>query len=168
MLLWDGKSVERGLKTQRLKTSWQTSWTFRLLMSRESGRDAPRDGKNMFSTSDGVTEIEEVMRGRRVRKLFITLSFRANSRESRRDATEWSERRDETRRPSCVIFHDAIDDNTIRGSGRRCRRNFSFVRKFHRAAFYARTSEFSSNEKRNIKFKIVEFNYYGKISNIFI
>lgn len=33
-----------------------------------------------------------------------------------------------------VIFHGAVDDNAIRGSARRCRRNFSFVRKFHRAA----------------------------------
>jgi len=60
------------------------------------GRDAPRDGKNMFSTSDGGAEIEQVaVHEGWARKLFITLSFRANSRESRRDAMRQAEvRRD--------------------------------------------------------------------------
>lgn len=35
------------------------------------------------------------------------------------------EPRQGTARPSCVIFHGAIDDNAIRGSGRRCRKEFS-------------------------------------------
>lgn len=39
-----------------------------------------------------------------------------------------------------VIFHGAVDDNAIRGSASRCRRNFSLGRKFHRGSRELRNS----------------------------
>lgn len=155
MLLWDGESVERGLKAQRLKTSWQTSRTFRLLMSREGGRDARKGWKKYvlhFRWRGGNWRSYARETGSQI------IYYSIVSRELPRIATRCDVRRDEvrwgeTRRPSSVIFHGAIDDNAIRGSVRRCRRNFSSVRKFHRAAFHARTLEFRNNEKRDTKFK---------------
>lgn len=66
---------------------------------------------------------------------------------TRRDEVRWGGMRDGS---SSVIFHGAIDDNAIRGSSKRCRRNFCSVRKFHRGVSRERTSEFRNNEKREI------------------
>lgn len=151
LLLRDGESVERGLKTRRLKTSWQTSWTFRLLMSREGGRDARKGWKKYvlhFRWRGGNWRSYARETGSQI--IYYSIVSRELPRIATRcDATG----RSETRHPSCVIFHSAIDDNAIRGPVRRCRRNFSSVRKFHRAAFHARTLEFRNNEKRDTKFK---------------
>lgn len=126
----------------------RTDFPIAHVSARRSG--TKRDGEKICSSlPTGAAEIEEVTRERRVRKLFIALSFRANSRVSRRG----SERRYCTRcrssRSSSVIFQGAVDDNAIRGSGRQCRRNFSFAKKFHRGAFCARASEFRNNKKRS-------------------
>lgn len=105
----------------------------------------------MFSASDGGAEIEEVTRvrererdgERQVRKLFITPSFRANSRMLRRLGAET--RHPPPARPSCVIFHGAVDDNAIRGSGRRCRKEFSLREEIPSW----RASEFCNNKRRD-------------------
>jgi len=83
----------------------------------------------MFFTSDGGAEIEEVMRVGDGSANYLLL-YRFARTPANRDATRRDgATRDETRRPSCVIFHGTIDDNAIRGSGGRCRRNFSSVKK---------------------------------------
>lgn len=101
MLLRNGRGVERGLKTQRLKTSWQTSWTSRLLMSREGGRGMRRGMEKICSPLP--------MAGRKLKKLCAgdgsanyLLLYRfartpANRDAMRCDATRRREtRRDET------------------------------------------------------------------------
>lgn len=149
ILLCDGKSIKR-----RLKTSWQTSWTSRLLMSRQAEERCAKGWKKyvLHFRRRGGNWRSCSARGMGPQIIYYSIVSRELPRIATRcDATG----RGETRRPSCVIFHGAIDDNAIRDSGRQRRRNFPFVKKFHRTgAFCARTSEFHNNEKWDMKFKL--------------
>jgi len=59
---WHGVSKER---IENAEAGNVVTDFLNLSITRVSARVAPRDGKNMFSTSDGGAEIEEVMRARR-------------------------------------------------------------------------------------------------------
>lgn len=135
------------------KNSQMEGLTFRSLMSWVSDRERKgcpgrkgwkkyvlrfwRRGGNWRSYARARERDDE----RQVRKLFITPSFRANSRMLRRLGAE-------TRHParlSCVIFHGAVDDNAIRGSSRRCRKEFSLREEIPSW----RASEFCNNKRRD-------------------
>lgn len=152
MFLRDGRGVERGLETQRLKTVVTDFLDFSIThVSGRRKRCAEGWKKYVlhFRWRDGNWRSYAREMGPQI--IYYSIVSRELPRIATRcDATRRGDaRRDKTRRPFCVIFHGAIDDNAIRGSGRRCRRNFSSVKKFHRGAFRVRTSEFRNNEKRH-------------------
>lgn len=87
-------------------------------------------------------EIEEVtrVRGREVDRLANYLLLHRFAR-----IRDVSESRQGTARPSCVIFHDAVDDNATRSSDRRCRKEFSLGEEIPSR----RASEFCNNKRRD-------------------